>query len=389
MVRAGVAMLSLLAACHREATVGDPDPLIPVDSDALVDEVVTVPVTGTPPAAAPFQDTGASVDRLLAGAWTDLEDWPFWLGLLDLDDPWYDLQTAWGFDTSQRLAVTVLAGQAPVVDAEVRATYRGAEVWQARTDQAGHADLFPGLFDGQGGPWDLTVVRDGLVLQQFSLQAVASPPRVLVLDDAPMPPSDEVDLLWAIDTRRSQDHELDWLQTHLPDLLSTLHEALSDERLPRYGLTLFGDGALTTSPLQTDPDAVLSALQAADAVGSGETSLAPALAEAAARDWSTSARLRVLFLVLGTTTLAEEELASVHASIQALAARGVRVVAVGTSPSLSTSFLLRNVTIATHGAWWFLLDQGPPEQSRLVGAYQTDDLDTHMLRWVLDAADLP
>lgn len=372
-----------LLGCTPEVSVGDDrDEPAPITEPA--EPSPTVPRTGEPTEAAPFQDTAVAYDRLLAGAWSDLHDWELWLDLLALDQPWHASQTSWGFDTSQRAAVSVRAGAEPVADAEVRLAYRGQLAWTARTDARGEVDLFPGLFEPGGGPWDLTAIASGRAAQTFNVQAGSSPPRTITLHDEALPTPTAVDLHWTLDHRHASARQTRWLHEALPALLSELDEALAGPLQPRYGLSLPG----ATHPLDPALDPLLDLLATEPTPGPART-LTALLTEAAALDWSASARARVCFLVLGAVDLSEEQLPALHAATTELARRGVRVVAIGTSADLSTSFLLRQLAIATQGRWWFVLDDGPSEPTALVGDYTTDDLHAHMRDYIAEAAALP
>ena len=97
---------------------------------------------------------------LTAGEWNDLDNWPFWGNLMQMQGgeaaegqeihDWFSHAKNWGFYTRCRVAVKVSdqTGK-PVAGVTVALSYNGTALWETRTDIFGRADCWAGLYDGR------------------------------------------------------------------------------------------------------------------------------------------------------------------------------------------------------------------------------------------------
>ncbi len=361
----------LAAACRPAAQDADPVDERP-DTDASAADTALPPglpgLDGAEPGL--FQDTASAeeADAVWTGAWRDLDAWTRWLDLTALTSPWRDEATAWGLDLRQRYTVSVTDAGGAVLDAEVALIAGDEVVWTARTDALGRAELFAGLEAPPPEPasgWTLAAKAGGRVAQVFNVPLQPSDVRDVGLSDSlDLPEPAGIDIAWLIDPRVDRGP---WSATALPALVADLEGLLADE--DPAGVRLAA-GWATPEPaptaLSADPDAALAVL---DVAAPATTLDLPAALDAlAGLEWSAGARARLAVLWLGDGP-DPATLQPLGARIEALAARGVRLVIVGATPDPRAGFLWRQMAIGTGGTWIFELGPGRPLRTDLVGPY--------------------
>jgi hypothetical protein len=345
-------------------------------------------------------ETGGEIEpgQLTAGEWRDLDNWSFWRGLFAQGSDWAQYDLFWGFDTSVRIPVMVVAADDPIADVGV--TLRDAQdavVWQARTDNLGRAEMWPGLFGAEiAAP--LTLEAGGVELEIASLpDELVSDPYVLQLDAAPAEPNN-LDLMFVIDTTGSMGDELEYLQSELEDVISRVSQELGGLDL-RIGMSFYKDHGdvyvVESYPFTTDVGEAIGQLNAHSADGGGDfpEAVVEALDDAVfEHEWSSSARARLMFLVLDApphdTT---SNRASMAESVQEAAEQGIRIVPLAASGiDKPTEFLLRDFDIATGGTYTFLTGHsgiGGEHLEPTVGEYEVELLNDLLVRLIVEAME--
>ncbi len=338
-------------------------------------------------------DGGIEPGQLTAGEWRDLDNWDFWLGLGDQDSGWLHEFDAWGFDTRVRVPVLALADGLPVADTEV--TLRDSEdqiVWTARTDNEGHAELWPELLDPSSN-WPMTVEAGELSIEI----AQASEYEQVVLELPEVNPVTDLDLMFMVDTTGSMSDELSYLQVELGDVISRVEDEVGGDFGLRLSVNFYRDDGdeyvVRSFPFTTDVSLALSQLSGQEAAGGGDwpEAVDEALEDAVfGHDWSPDARSRLVFLILDAPPHDEPYIReSLEVSIRGAAELGIRVIPVAASGiDKETEFLLRHIDIATGATYTFLTDHsgiGGGHLEPTVGEYTVELFNDLLVRLIVES----
>ena len=82
---------------------------------------------------------------ITAGEWNDLDNWDFWNRLL-YNQEYFDMPEYWNVYTDNRVSVFVVNNSIPVINAKVELLRNGVEVWTAKTDNFGRAELWASAY---------------------------------------------------------------------------------------------------------------------------------------------------------------------------------------------------------------------------------------------------
>ncbi|MBC6990808.1 vWA domain-containing protein [Hymenobacter sp. BT491] len=333
----------------------------------------------------------ATAGVLTAGEWNDLANWSFWQGL-QKNTEWEGYQNKWGLYTAAHYSVTLTdeAGL-PLSDARVIASTSptGTPLYETRTDQEGQADLFPVLFQKEAAP--PCFLRVEYQNRSFDLGAAsvgqAGKHQLPVQSTA----LSAVDLMFVVDATGSMTDEINYLKAELRDVIARAHAQLPNAQL-RMSSVFYRDKQdeyLTrVQPFSNDVDALLNFVNAQRADGGGDfpEAVEIALQEALKQSWSSSARCRLLFLVLDAPPH-DEAKAQMQELTQKAAKQGVRIIPVVASGiDRNTEFLMRATAIATNGTYVFLTNHSGIGDSHLeptIGSYQVEFLNNLLVRLIL------
>ncbi len=334
--------------------------------------------------------------QLTAGEWRDLDHWTFWQDLLR-EQEWGAIVSRWGFATEQRFAVVVESDGKHVGDADVALLAGEATVWEARTDIHGEAELFAGMFAAAPeGALSLQVTVAGQSTVVEAVQAGGMAPIVVPVAAAE-PPAQVVDLMFVIDTTGSMGDELGYLQVELADVIDRVRDRVGEGVKMRVSVNFYRDTTdeylVRSFPFTENIDEALADLNAQSAGGGGDwpEAVDAALADAIdGHDWSESAVARLCFIVLDAPPHdGEDVLTDVQASIEAAAARGVRMIPIAASGvDKELEFLLRLFAIATGGTYTFLTDDsgiGGEHITPTIGEFQVEILNDLLVRVIAAA----
>jgi hypothetical protein len=347
--------------------------------------------------------------QLTAGEWSDLDNWDFWTGLIEGQNPdndWSHMTDYWGINTLNRYPVIVKYNSEPVKDIDVELLHSGNTIWKTKTDNTGEADLFSSVFQQQTRQTDYDIkVSDGTntVTVPLDDNATWQSPQLIEISSGFLSkpiPDYTLDLMFMIDTTGSMWDELDYIKAELEDVIQTVNT-------DNPGLTIrmscnfyrdFGDDYVVRSfPFTTNLSTVLNQLNAQSADGGGDypeavdEALMNAIDEQE-HDWSDDAYARLVFLVLDAPPHHYSDvITNVHTSAQEAAEMGIRIIPVAASGAdKGTEFLLRFMDILTGGTYVFITDHsgiGGDHTEPTVGDYEVELLNELLIRLINEAVD--
>lgn len=393
--------MGLLAACGGYSAEGDPIGHSGRDSESYSDgdssgDYASADGAEVPDGEDPIADIQAG--QLTAGEWRDLDNWSFWLDLLENEEDWTAYESRWSAYTRDRFPIVVSIADDPVIDAEVfLLDASGEPVWKTRTDNRGRAELFNGFFGGsQSGPFTVVAVSGDY---EVTIDGITGPPGAeedpiaVEMTTAEVPPH-AVDLMFMIDTTGSMGDELSYIQAELRDVITRVQEQVGTSMDLRLSVNFYrdhGDEYVVRSfPFTSDYAQAISDLQAQSANGGGDYPEAVDMAMENAifeHDWSEEATARLLFLVLDAPPHNNQEsIGRLHQSLRATAEQGVRMIPLmGSGYDRETEYLMRSFAIATGGTFTFLTDHsgiGDSHMEPTVGQYKVELLNDLMVRLI-------
>lgn len=314
----------------------------------------------------PNPDRDVQAGQLTAGEWDDLAAWERFGNLLNSQEG-DSSKRVWQFWNFYRLEVVVTANGKAVSDASVELLAGGQTVWQARTNTEGKAFVFAAMFDRDTanlGRYTVKVqsAQDSKTTQQLEIPQQGSV-KVDLGKGAKL--SDQVDIMFVVDTTGSMEDELNYLEAELKDVVNRV----SDQHANQLGIRIsanfyrdrYDDYIVKPYPFTTDVNKVTDQFSKQKAEGGGDF---PEAVDQALRDalyeheWSEEARARLLFLVLDAPPHDEEQVIDEMKKLTSDAAKqGIRIIPVASSGvSIETEYLMRFMAAATGGTYLFLTD---------------------------------
>lgn len=334
-----------------------------------------------------------SAGVLTAGEWNDLENWGFWLDLMQQtahgEHPYH-----WSFYNRRRIAVEVRdPHQNPLANVEVTLKRAGSTLFTARTNYKGVAELWADLFRvaGLGSQADLQIelqqgarVLDSVIpyhqgVNTVILPALAAPERA--------------ELAFVVDATGSMSDEIRYLQAELLNVITRVRNANMQTDI-RTGAVFYRDEQdeyLTRhSDFSSDVHTTLNFIRAQQADGGGDwpeavhTALEVAIQQL---QWSTDCKARILFLVLDAPPHRRADvISSLQAQTLLAAEKGIQIIPITASGiDKSTEFLMRFLALSTNGTYVFLTDDsgvGDPHLTPSVGPYQVEFLNDLLVRLI-------
>ena len=330
---------------------------------------------------------------LTAGEWNDLENWGFWLDLMQ-QAAYQEHLTHWSFYNRRRIAVEVRdPHQNPLANVEVTLKRAGTTLFTARTNHKGVAELWADLFqaDGQGSHADLQIdlqqgarVLDSVIpyhqgVNTVILPALAAPERA--------------ELAFVVDATGSMSDEIRYLQAELLNVITRVRNANMQTDIQTAAVFYRDeqDEYLTRhSDFSSDVHTTLNFIRAQQADGGGDwpEAVHSALEVAVQQlQWSTNCKTRILFLVLDAPPHHQPDvISSLHAQTLLAAEKGIQIIPIAASGiDKSTEFLLRFLAQSTNGTYVFLTDDsgvGDPHLTPSVGPYQVEFLNDLLVRLI-------
>lgn len=335
---------------------------------------------------------------ITAGEWNDLENWDFWLGLLQRDEL-DSMSHYWSYYTDNRISVELKDLQGlPVTDATVKLQKDGKTVFAAKTDNRGKAELWPELFaqnDLQDlSQYNIDVHNGAMKINQVKTFNQGINQGTL----ASGAPSGNIDIAFVVDATGSMGDELEYLKVELVDVLSRVKSANPDAVL-RTASVFYrdeGDAYVTKiSKFTQNTSTTVNFIKDQKADGGGDFPEAVHTALETAIDqlsWSSAARTRLLFLLLDAPPHYENNvIGDIHSANLKAAEKGVKIIPVTASGiDKQTEFLMRFLAVTTNGTYVFITDHsgiGNDHLEPTVGEYEVEFLNDLMVRLINQYAE--
>jgi Mg-chelatase subunit ChlD len=321
--------------------------------------------------------------QLTAGEWDDLAAWDRFGNLLNAQEGDYSKQV-WQFWNFNRLEVIVTANGKAVSDASVELLAGKKAIWRARTSTEGRAYVYAGLFERDTANLGAYTVKVQSDQESKTTKQLDIPEQGSIKVDLGKSAkvSDQVDIMFVVDTTGSMEDELNYLEAELKDVV----RRVSDEHANQLGIRLSAnfyrdkhdDYIVKPYPFTTDVNKVTDQFSKQKAEGGGDF---PEAVDQALRDalheheWSKEARARLLFLVLDAPPHDDAQIIDEMKKLTEDAAeQGVRIIPVASSGvDVETEYLMRFMATATGGTYLFLTDDsgiGSDHLEPAVGEYE-------------------
>jgi hypothetical protein len=333
--------------------------------------------------AYPNSDKIEQAGQLTAGEWDDLAAWERFGNLLNTQEG-DSSKRVWQFWNFNRLEVIVTADGKAVSDAQVELLAGKQSIWKARTNTEGRAFVYAGLFERDTANLGRYTVKVQSGQESKTTQELKIPEQGSVKVDLGKNAalSDQVDIMFVVDTTGSMEDELNYLEAELKDVV----KRVSDEHANQLGIRIsanfykdrYDDYIVKPYPFTTDMNKVTDQFSKQKADGGGDY---PEAVDQALRDalhehkWSEDARARLLFLVLDAPPHDDAQVIDEMKQLTEDAAeQGVRIIPVASSGvSVETEYLMRFMATATGGTYLFLTDDsgiGSDHLEPAVGEYE-------------------
>ena len=340
----------------------------------------------------PGKDIEANAGLLTAGEWNDLHNWEDWKDLLS-DQNYNEMQAHWQMFPQTRYSIFLRNNyELPIQDALVELIDdKGEVIWTARTDNAGHAELWANMTQREKSltRFNAKVTTASKSETFHDLKPIDAGVNHLNLTvDCNTNPN--VDIFFAVDATGSMGDEIAYLQAELQDVIqrSLVANKTLDVRLGSVFYRDTTDNYLTQStPLSSDPQKTIDFIATQHATGGGDypEAVDAALDIALTQDWSDRAVARIIFLMLDAPPHHNPSvLANLNNQVKEAAELGIKIIPITASGiNRQTEFLMKFMAIATNGTYVFITDHsgiGNPHLDPVVDTYEVEKLNDLMVR---------
>ena len=366
-----------------------------IDGDGIASEYGLLGMGGGVPSgngdSAQIQPTEPG--QITAAEWNDLTEWDFWKNL-GQNEEFTKAQENWKFypNTRYSFRVTDMISN-PLIDCEVALeNLNGDELWKARTDNEGMAELWLNINGQDQGDVKAVVsyqnqkitIVDPKIYDEGLNEVVVAAPGDQVM---------QADILFVVDATGSMGDEIEYLKSELLDVIGRSKD-LNNQLSLRVGSVFYrdeGDEYLTrVSPFSSNLQQTLSFINNQSAGGGGDyeeavhTALGTAITQLS---WSEDARARLLFLLLDAPPHHTDAIVNdLNKIIRNTAAKGIKIIPVSASGiNKDTEFLFRFFATATNGTYVFITNDsgiGGEHIEATVGDYEVELLNDLIVRLI-------
>ena len=305
---------------------------------------------------------------ITAGAWNDNDNYEYWKTLFSQNEEnvgkFYEYSKAensWGFDSYNRVKVTVKNGENPVAGANVTAkTHDGEVLFTAKANTNGIAYVFTseqaGLIEAVSGAGQATA------------EFTAENRDLTIHINENAEKKNVIELMFVVDVTGSMGDELFFLNNEIADVVNRVAQADSATQI-NLALLFYRDHTdneifkyydftdVTNADGLAKQQAAIAA-QKASGGGDYPEAVEDALAMAVEKQWSAGATTKIIFHVLdapphsGTSNQTK-----MHAAAKAAAEKGIRVCPVICSGAdMVTEYVMRQTAVYTGGTFVFVTD---------------------------------
>ena len=300
---------------------------------------------------------------ITAGAQNDNEYYSCWVDLFNDGKFTYytDPLRSWGFNSLNRVKVTVLNGDTAVAGAEVVATdVQGNPLFSAVTDAAGVAYVFVGEDKGE------ITVTSGDSTESLEFTKDSRDLVVQITDGGNK--LNVIEIMLVVDVTGSMGDEINFLKAELADVINRIAANDSDaviklamlfyrDKTDKVPFDYYDFKDVTTEEGLLEQQAALDS-QRASGGGDYPEAVDEALDMAVNQQWSTGATTKIIFHVLDAPAHTGKEYATklVNATNNA-AEKGIRVCPIICSGAAElTEYTMREVAIYTGGTFIYVTD---------------------------------
>jgi hypothetical protein len=335
-------------------------------------------------------DTSTQAGLMTAGEWNDFANWPFWQNLM-ANDTFKIYQSKWKFYCTEKWEFTVKdINQQPVADATISISTGGTSLWQGKTNKFGVLNAIPDIY-ATSLPANMQYTVSYRNQTQATGQLSTANRSVVVNLPGAAVPENTVDLMFVVDATGSMGDEISYLKNELLDVLNR-----SDNQLPgtlRYASVFYRDKTddyvTKASGFSTNKSDIVNFVKAQNAGGGGDypEAVEEALKTAMQQSWSSTAKARLLFLILDAPPHEDSlRMQTVREQVKLAASKGIMIIPVSASGvDKATEFILRFMAQATNSTYTFITNHsgiGNNHITATVGAYQVEYLNNLMVRLI-------
>lgn len=305
---------------------------------------------------------------ITAGAWNDNDNYEYWKTLFSQDEEttgkFYEYSKAensWGFNSYNRVKVTVKNGETPVAGATVTAKNEKGDVFfTSKSDANGVAYVFT---DEQAGIVE-AVSGAGQATAEFTLEN-----REIEIELGENEVKKNIiELMFVVDVTGSMGDELSFLNNEIADVVNRVTQADSATQI-NLALLFYRDHVdsevfkyydfedVTNADGLAKQQAAIAA-QRASGGGDYAEAVEEALAMAVEKQWSEAATTKIIFQVLDAPPHSgRNNQTKMNAAAIAAAAKGIRVCPVLCSGADEvTEYVMRQTAVYTGGTFVFVTD---------------------------------
>lgn len=336
--------------------------------------------------------------KLTAGEVNDFAKWHLWNNILTQSHAQF--VNEWKMNVSRRIRVQVTNKQQfPLADVSVALLDAdGHELFAARTDNTGHAELWADVFHSSRAD-KLSDTYQLSINSQIVNCPIVNNEAFCVLDTVCDTP-DNVDVFFIMDATGSMGDELRYMNAELQDVIRRSQSAVNGAII-RTGALVYRDhhdDYLNRLSMLTEDMSVTQTFlneQRAGGGGDYEEAVPEALMAAVnVADWSSHARARIAFLILDAPCHQDSAtIALLHAQVKAAAKQGIRVVPVVCSGLReSGELLMRELALLTNGTSFFLTDDsgiGDKHLKPTTDSLKVEHLNDMLVRTIIEFSRMP
>ncbi|MEK0421710.1 MAG: hypothetical protein RLZZ161_1561 [Bacteroidota bacterium] len=338
----------------------------------------------------PVATLGAA-GRLTAGSILDFGKWKLWSDLNAGVFSQYSTMYKYHVNKGDRYVVQVSTpAGVPVVDAIVVLKSAGEVLWKARTDNTGKVELWYMPAKTAGKTAKVRLTAEITVFGRTEIMDKVHPFEKGInfwIMDGPCSMADQLDVAFVVDATGSMGDEIHHLKMDLDTFIKTIALRNKDINL-RLGSVFYRDQGdeyvYRISPFSSNSHVTDNFILDQMAAGGGDypEALDHALKQAVLNmDWSSTARARIIFLMLDAPCHPDAPTYDTLQKYVALAAqKGIRIVPVACSGTDKfTEFMLRNMALLTNGKYLFLTNH-----SGIGNPHMEPSTDVYAVRSLLD-----
>lgn len=330
--------------------------------------------------------------QITAGEWNDLNNWEDWKSLVK-EKEFNNMQDYWKIFPEERYAVFATNEiDLPLVNATVTLHSKdGSELWQARTDNAGKAELWNGFSGDAQNPGKITISKDG---NTFTIDKpkVAEEGTNHLKANLDCLVNEDVDIMFVVDATGSMGDEINFLRSELADVIERVETADSKVKY-RTGAVFYkdvSDDYLTQEiNLNGDIDKTIDFIKNNNAGGGGDfpEAVESGLEKALSQDWNENALARIIFLLLDAPPHHNPQvLKKINDQIKEAAKRGIKIIPITASGiDRETEFLMKFISISTNSTYVFITDDsgiGNGHLAPVVDDYDVEKLNDLLVRLI-------